>query len=158
MIRSTFGDHLGDRMLHLNARVHFNEVEGAVLVAQEFHGTGVGIPHLPQRLDYAASEVGARLFVHHRRGRFLNELLVAALDAAFPFAEVNHVAVLITEHLEFDVPGTLDVFFEVYIRRAKGLLCLVARGFECVEPIRFVCERRACLARRRPAEAFTMSG
>ena len=42
------GDHLGDRVLHLDARVHLHEVEGAVLVEEL------------QRADPAVAELAAR--------------------------------------------------------------------------------------------------
>ena len=35
------GDQLGDRMLHLQPRVHFQEIEAAVLVHQELHRAGI---------------------------------------------------------------------------------------------------------------------
>ena len=57
-------DHLRDRMLHLNARVHFDEVERAVFVHQEFDRAGVACSrsfsarprHLPAQFRRAASE------------------------------------------------------------------------------------------------------
>ena len=36
-------------------------------------------------------------------GRLLDDLLVAALDRAFALAEIDHVAVLVAEHLDLDV-------------------------------------------------------
>src|SRR5262245_22896243 len=38
-----------------------------------------------------------------------------ALDGAFTLAEVDDVAVFVTHHLKFDVPGSLDVFLEVTV-------------------------------------------
>ncbi len=35
------GDEFGHGMLHLQARVHFQEIEIAVAIDQEFHGAGV---------------------------------------------------------------------------------------------------------------------
>src|SRR5436190_23664675 len=46
------GDHLGDRVLDLDARVHFHKIEVAVRVEQAFHGAGVGVAnraHTAQR-------------------------------------------------------------------------------------------------------------
>jgi hypothetical protein len=37
--------HLGNRMLHLQTRVHLDEVELVFLVYQEFHGARIGILH-----------------------------------------------------------------------------------------------------------------
>ncbi len=37
------GRHLGDRMLHLDARVHLDEVQAAVFVHQELDGAGIHV-------------------------------------------------------------------------------------------------------------------
>ena len=37
------GDRFGNRMLHLNAGVHFDEVQLAVLIHQELDGSRVGV-------------------------------------------------------------------------------------------------------------------
>ena len=50
------------------------------------------------------------------------------LDAAFALAKMQEVAVMVAQHLKFDVPGTLDKLFQVHVGNAKGLLRLVARG------------------------------
>ena len=39
------GDHLGDRMLDLEARVRFHEVEAAVRIHQELERAGVRVLH-----------------------------------------------------------------------------------------------------------------
>ena len=49
-------------MLHLNAGIHFDEVEAAVFVSQEFHRARIGVTHLLQDLDYAPTEIGAAFF------------------------------------------------------------------------------------------------
>ena len=41
--RSRLGDHLGHRMLDLQARVHLEEVERPVVVEQELDRAGVGV-------------------------------------------------------------------------------------------------------------------
>ena len=66
--------------------------------------------------------------VHDRRGRFFNDLLVAALHRALTFPEVNGVAVLISEDLNFDVPRPLDKAFEVNFAITKRPLRLAARA------------------------------
>ena len=38
------GDHLGHGVFHLEAGVHLDEVEAALLVHQELHGAGVHVP------------------------------------------------------------------------------------------------------------------
>ncbi len=73
------GDQLGDRVLHLQAGVHFQKVELAVRAEQELHGAGAhviaGLGGVHRRLAHAPAQV----LVDHRGGRFLHHLLMAAL-------------------------------------------------------------------------------
>ena len=48
-----------------------------------------------------------------RRRRFLEDLLVAALERAVALAEVDRVALAVAEHLEFDVARVGEIFFHV---------------------------------------------
>ena len=54
------GHHLGDRMLDLQARVHLEEVERAVVVEQELDGAGVGVADRLARPPPRPSSCGAR--------------------------------------------------------------------------------------------------
>src|SRR6266567_2042783 len=49
---------------------------------------------------------------------------MTALDAAFAFPQMDHFAMLVAQHLKLDVPGMLEKFLCVHIRRAKSLLRL----------------------------------
>ncbi len=64
--------HFGDGVLHLNARIHFDEVKAAVFIAQKFHRARVGVANFCQSGDHLRTDFVARFFVHHRRGRFFN--------------------------------------------------------------------------------------
>ena len=75
---------------------------------------------------------------------------MAALNAALALAQVHDVAVLVAEHLEFDMAGMLDEFFEIDVGHAKGLLRLVARGLQTPAESRRGCAPRAFRGRRRP--------
>ena len=88
-------NHFGHRMLHLNARVHFDEIQIAGLLPQKFHGSGAGIAQLLQRIHHLLADFLARRRVHRHRRRFLQHLLVPALQRTFPLAQVNHVPVLV---------------------------------------------------------------
>ena len=55
------GDHLGDRMFHLNARVHLDEVERAVLVHQELDRAGIGVADLAAARRRPGGPARARL-------------------------------------------------------------------------------------------------
>ena len=53
------GDHLGDGMLDLDAGVHLDEIELAVLI-QELDGADAEILHVLHRLGAGRADLGAR--------------------------------------------------------------------------------------------------
>ena len=63
-----------------------------------------------------------------RRGGFLDNLLVAALDGAIAFAQVDDAALVVAQNLEFDVVRVFDVFLDVNAGVAEGLFGLGAGG------------------------------
>ncbi len=104
-------DHLADRVLDLDARVHLEEEE---LVARD------------ERLDRADAVVADRLrradprFAQARadafadlRGRLFEELLVAPLQRTIPLADVHDVPMFIGEDLQLDVLGIIEIPFDV---------------------------------------------
>jgi hypothetical protein len=128
------GDHLGDGVLHLDARVHLDEVERAgVGVHQELDGAGAhvvrraadGQRRLAQALTGGVVEVG-------RRGA-LDHLLVAALDRAVALEEMHQVAVAVAEDLHLHVAGAAHQLLEVHLVLAEGALGLAAGRGDGVE-------------------------
>ncbi|MCY1416847.1 hypothetical protein D9M71_323640 [compost metagenome] len=89
-------------MLHLNAGVHLDEVETAVLV-EELEGTGATVADLDARPDATVQHFLASLLVDTRSWRFFQHLLVTALQRAVAVAEVNGVALAVGENLNFHV-------------------------------------------------------
>ena len=87
------GDHLGHGMLHLNARVHLDEVERAVLIHQKFTVPALLVADLLQGLDHLLPSFVAALRGQRRRRRLLHQFLVTPLDAALALAQMHHVAV-----------------------------------------------------------------
>ena len=121
------GHELGDGMLHLQPRVHLHEPELAVAVQQELHRSRVAVARPRNGLGDLSAKGIARRRVDRRRRRFLDELLVFALDRALALAEVHGFAVGVGQDLEFDVPTGLDQLLEVEGRVAEGLLRLEGR-------------------------------
>ena len=120
------GDQLGHRMFDLQAGVHFQEVEIARPVDDEFDGAGAGIAH---RFRQSAGLVAHRLArggIKEGRGRFFDDLLVAALDGAFAFVQIDAVAVLVGQHLNFDMARLRHEFLDedAVIAKAGGGLVL----------------------------------
>ena len=93
------------RVLHLHPGVHLQEEVLALSVEQALDGAGAGVVDRGCRLGGDLADPRAQLFVDRRRRRLLDQLLVAALDRAVALAEVDHVAVLVGQHLDLDVPG-----------------------------------------------------
>src|SRR5579885_2994935 len=124
------GHQLRDRVLHLNARVHLDKVEGVVLIDQELAGAGVlvaGRLHQPHRrladpLPHRRRQVRGR--------RLLDQLLVPPLQRAVALPQVDHVAVAVAEDLHLDVPRPLDVLLQVDAAVLERLLGLLAGGVE----------------------------
>ena len=74
------GDRFGHRVLHLDARVHLHEVEVALLVEQELHRAGVGVANGQRAIDGRLADCLVAVGIQVDRRRFLDQLLVAALD------------------------------------------------------------------------------
>ena len=99
-------------MLDLQPRVHLQEVEALVLAGDEFDGAGGIVIHRFRQRDRLFAHLAAGGLVQQRRRRFLDHLLIAALDRAFALAEIDDVAVLVAQHLDFDVAGIDDEFLD----------------------------------------------
>jgi hypothetical protein len=122
-------DHLGDRMLHLQARVHLHEVEVALGVGDELHSSGAHIADGPCGITSRAAHGSTLCGVDAGRGRFLDDFLMAALRRAVTLIEADGVTGLVGEDLDFDVPRLKQVLLDQHIviaeRRARFAL---ARG------------------------------
>lgn len=115
------GDHLRDRVLDLKPRVELQEVVGAVAVkvlnrtrrdvANLLGETHRGVLHL-------VDQVGRG---HHHRP-LLDDLLVAALDGAIAFEEVDDIPVSVAEDLDLDMARRVDVLLGDDLVIAKGRL------------------------------------
>src|SRR5262249_43496996 len=117
-------------MFDLKPRVHLKEIEVPVLVDDELHrASRVVADSLGERHGFSAHG-GACLVVDERARRLLNHLLIAALDRAFALAEMDDIAVLVAEHLNFDMARLPDIFLDENAVVAKARLRL---GFRRVE-------------------------
>ena len=117
---------LRDGMLDLQARVHLQEEERAVLAGDELHRAGAVVAHGLGQRDGLLAHGLARLLVEQRRGRLLDHLLVAALDGAFALAQVDHVPVLVAQHLDLDVARVDDELLDEHAIVAEARLGLRA--------------------------------
>jgi len=108
------GHGLCDRMFYLQACVHLQEVKRTVVVDHELDGARPAIVHFLCQPDRGFGHLRAQVFAHKRRGRFLDDFLVASLHRTFAFAQMHDVPVSVAEYLYLDVTWADDVFFQEY--------------------------------------------
>src|SRR5665213_2200596 len=125
------GDELRHRMLHLNARVHFDEIELAIL-EQKLQRAGASVTHGLARLYAAVAHDPALPGSDSRRRGFFDHFLMAALHGAIALAQMNHIAVSVRQNLELDMARTLQEFLHVHLVVAK---CRARFGFRYAEGI-----------------------
>ncbi len=114
------GDQLRHRMLHLQARIHFEEIEVAIAIHQEFQRARVVVAgrarDFQRRFAHLRAQLG--MLQHHRRRALLDHFLMPPLDGAFALAQMNQVAVMIAQNLDFDVPRLQHQLFRYRLRRS----------------------------------------
>ncbi len=142
------GDHLGDGMLDLDARVHLDEIELAVLV-EKLDGADAEIFQFAHRRGDGLADRLALGGVERGGGALLEDLLVAALQRAVALAEMDGAALAVAEHLDLDVARALEVFLEIDRLVAERGLRFGARGREGDRRDRPRDGRPSCRARRR---------
>lgn len=106
-------------MLHLQARVDFEERDGVAL-NQVLDGAravvaGLAADGLGRAVDAAALVVG-----QERRGGLLDELLEAALERAVAGARDDYVAVLVGDDLGLDVARLVEVLLDEALAATEG--------------------------------------
>ncbi len=78
------------------------------------------VADLAERFADDVSDFLAQLGRHPYRRRFFDQLLVAPLNRALALPQADDVAVLVAQHLEFDVARVLDISLHVKIAVAEG--------------------------------------
>ncbi len=125
------GDHFRHGMLDLNPGVDLDEVEVARLIDDELDRRGIGILRGPNEFPRRVAHRCTRFGRNARARAFLDQLLMAPLHAAIAFPKVHDIAMMIGQHLHFDVPRVLDVLFEIDVAVAEGGLGLGPRLLQC---------------------------
>ena len=143
------GDQFGHRMLDLKPRIHFQEEEALILAGDEFDGAGAVVADGLSERDRLLAHFLARRLVEQRARRFLDDLLIAALDRAFALAEIDHVAVLVAQNLDFDVARIGDEFLDEDAVVAETRFRFGAGAGKTVRHFARDCARCACPCRRR---------
>src|SRR5215469_15616417 len=102
-----------NRVLHLKPSIHFQKVEVAGLIDEEFNGAGVKIAGGPGDAHCSLAHLAAEGWLHHRRRALLYDLLMPSLKRALPLAQIQHVAEAVPQQLNLDVPRPFNVLLDV---------------------------------------------
>ena len=116
----------GDRVLHLQAGVHFQEIKASVLGQHELDRAGTHVIHCARRRHRRRAHAGAQGLVHRRAGRLFQHFLVAPLYRAVALADVQHRAMAVAKHLYFHMARLQHGFFDEQLTIAKRIGRLAA--------------------------------
>ena len=125
------GDELRHGVLDLDPGVHLHEEVVARRRQQPLDRSGGAVIRRPRSVDGDLADAPAQRLVHGGGRRFLDELLMAALDRAVPFAEKEHVPVVVGEDLCLDVSRAFEVALDVDGIVGEELQPLALRSLEC---------------------------
>ena len=117
-------------MLDLDAGVYLDEVEVLVAVQQKLDSGGIGVFRILNKPQGGLTEFLARGLVKDGAWRFLDKLLMAALNRAVAFIEMQGVARFVGNALDLDVARLLDVLFHIERAVLECRLSLCAGGGE----------------------------
>src|SRR6185436_10538091 len=121
-------------MLDLNSRIHFQEIELAVLGEQKLARAGVDVARGAGHAHRALPHSRPQLRTHRDAWRLLDHLLMAPLDGTLALAEGKRSAVGIGKYLDLDVAWHRHEFLEIDSVVAERIFCLapsrIARGTE----------------------------
>ena len=124
------GDLLGDGVLDLDARIHLDEDVMPALVEQEFHRARAAVADVAGESHRVGADLGPQFLGQVRRGRQLDDFLVAPLHTAVPLVEMDHVAVRVGQDLHLDVARVDHRLLEVDRRIPERRLGLSAGGLD----------------------------
>ena len=143
------GDGFGDRMLHLQAGVHLDEIEAAVFV-QEFDGAGAQIAQLVRARVVTMPPISSRSWAFSAgRAGFFPDFLVAALQRAIALAQMHDIAMAVGQDLDFDMARLLEIFLHIDGVVAEGGLGFGARRGQARRTVRPRSAPPSCRGRRR---------
>ena len=122
-------------MFNLETCVHLDEVE-FLAFNQEFEGPEAAIPDLPARLYAARADLRDQFCGKAGGRRFLDDLLVAPLHRAITTAQPQRIAVMVGQHLDFNMARMHQEFLQIDIAVAECTACLLLRQRERVGKVR----------------------
>ena len=125
-------------MLHLNSRVHLDEIVISVLIQQELHRSGTAVIHMSCDFQRVLTDRRSLLFCQTQRRRELNYLLVSSLNRAVALEQMHDVALFVPQNLDLDVLRILQIFFDENVVVSERLRRFALRRPVLIDDIRLV--------------------
>src|ERR1043165_8544970 len=95
-------------MFDLEPRVHFEEVELARRVRQQkLDRARAAVSNCARNLHGCIAHAPPQIRIVEWRGTLFDHFLVSPLNRTLAFAEMDHMAVIVREKLNLDVPRTI---------------------------------------------------
>ena len=127
-----YAGHLfSDRVLYLDARIDLDEKDVFFSINEEFNGAGIVIPHMARNGQCIVKQSLAGFFFQPTTGCDFHHFLESPLHRTITLKEVDQIASLISQHLHFNVFGSLDEFLEKDRVITEGFERLAAGFVKC---------------------------
>ena len=108
-------------MFHLHTGIHFNEIEMFfILIHKELYRPCIEVIDILHQLDGGITDIITQLLRKRPGRRHFNNFLMAALDRAVTFKQMNNMSRFITENLHLDVLRIHDTFFHIHLIAAES--------------------------------------
>ena len=140
------GDAFGDGVFHLEAGIHFKEVEAAISPGDELHRAGAEIADVAGQGDGLFAHRLAHFRRDERGGGFFHHLLVAALDRTIALVQIEDVALLVADQLDFDVARLFDELLDEHAVITKAGQCFAADAVKAFAHVSFAPRQAHALA------------
>jgi hypothetical protein len=118
-------------VLHLQARIHLQEVIAAIRSEHELHRARTDIACRFRNGTGICTHPRPQLVVDNGARCFLDDFLMATLDAALALTEMHDVAMRIRQHLDLDMPRFNDQLFQIHGVIAKRTSGFASRCSNC---------------------------
>src|SRR5215510_6512520 len=97
------GHHFRNRMFDLHPGVHLDEIKAPLRIEEKLDSTNISVSHCARSLYRGCPHAVAQSFVQGWRRCLFHDFLVPSLYRAFAFAQVEHVAMLVSDNLKLDM-------------------------------------------------------
>ena len=112
-------------MLHLNTRVHLHKIKILLIIHKKLNGTGAEITGCLCRTHRCPSHFSARLLFKESRRCLFNHFLMTALNRTVTVSELDHIPILISEYLKFNMVCSAQKLLHIHPSIPEGLYCLL---------------------------------